>query len=61
LEKALAPLADDGDALVRLMWVRREARVAGAGGAGAEAALEKRAGVEKDEVVKDYLEAVTKR
>jgi tetratricopeptide (TPR) repeat protein len=60
LEKAAAQLANDVDPLVRLLWATREARKAMAGGTGAAEAvgnLEKLAAQEKDEAVKQWLEA----
>jgi hypothetical protein len=61
LANALPPLATDPDPLVRLLWARRQGRIAENGeqrGAAAVATLEKMAAVEKDERVKDWL-AVT--
>jgi hypothetical protein len=58
LEKAVSPLGADGEAMVRLLWARREGRLAARGGevgGAAVAALEKLSAKETDEAVKEWL------
>lgn len=60
LEKAVGALASDPDPLVRLLWATRAGRIALGGGArGVEAVgtLEKQAGLEKDEGVRQWIAA----
>jgi hypothetical protein len=53
LEQALAPLATDADPLVRLLWARHQAQLPNA----PTSILENFAKIEKDPMVKDWVEA----